>query len=664
MANAHANHTRGKDFHKLRNAHGLNRQNSLRSNQSDSADDDLPIGQLYKSSRSMKGGKRKQLHKTSVKRRSARIQHLDCASSQSKASNGRMKIPPHETVAVSTHVVNQNVDDPKIGGLPKKGSVLLSDVFDVASDIAPINDNFIAGSADENITDGSNILMADTHNNMKEFELLSHDIATKMIDMLIADNQSDLFFSNKLKQVEFLHENIIPQRNYFLDIAKQFDDAIVFIDLNKASHSISKLVNDNFDFITDNQESKSSDRELWGGVVMIWGIIHAMEVNRHHLLEFQKVIPPTNDIEQFYQSVHPAFERATNLLSTTSVDSGDKLQVTSKRITKIPEVVCHHNTSKKNVVIDGRPYKCNHVTVIGDPVKSYTKYFSCMMVLDKTDGYKWKPSNEMSKTVKKNKMMTDTADRCEGTLICKFATKNGKKTEQYLPGTKAHTCYNRTSAMGDENPETRVPLLLIVPSPSWNVNRLILDSMKVTLANIPAKWWVSQKSCGTARQYLKELSSAPSLKMVRNQATSILGIYMKNFVTKLYPTLTHLKVGALRSRGIDSQFHLQGLMHRDYLEHVNMKVPDERPQSIIVALDPFNLLYEYYEYDESSEECATVLAVETGQAVLFSSSLRHAGGSNTKNKEDTGYKYRLFAYIASEYGDFPEEISTRLNINE
>jgi hypothetical protein len=56
MANAHANHTRGKDFHKLRNAHGLNRQNSLRSNQSDSADDDLPIGQLYKSSRSMKGG--------------------------------------------------------------------------------------------------------------------------------------------------------------------------------------------------------------------------------------------------------------------------------------------------------------------------------------------------------------------------------------------------------------------------------------------------------------------------------------------------------------------------------------------------------------------------------------------------------------------------------
>jgi len=105
-------------------------------------------------------------------------------------------------------------------------------------------------------------------------------------------------------------------------------------------------------------------------------------------------------------------------------------------------------------------------------------------------------------------------------------------------------------------------------------------------------------------------------------------------------------------------------MHRDYLEHVNMKVPEERPQSIIVALDPFNLLYEYYDYDESSEDCATVLSLETGQAVLFSSSLRHAGGSNTTNKEDTSYKYRLFAYIASEYGDFPEEITTRLNINE
>jgi hypothetical protein len=217
--------------------------------------------------------------------------------------------------------------------------------------------------------------------------------------------------------------------------------------------------------------------------------------------------------------------------------------------------------------------------------------------------------------------------------------------------------------MDDDNPETWVPLLLIIPRPSWNVNWLILESMKNALSNVPTAWWINKKECGTKRQYLKELSSADCLKMACIQAESIMGIYIKNFATKLYPTLTHSKVGALHSRGVHSQFRLQGLLHRDYKEHVNKKVPDERPQSIIVALDTFNLLYEYYEYDETKEESATVLTVESGQAVLFSSSLRHAGGCNANNNEDTGYKYHLFAYIASKAEDFPEE-STRLNIDE
>ena len=96
-----------------------------------------------------------------------------------------------------------------------------------------------------------------------------------------------------------------------------------------------------------------------------------------------------------------------------------------------------------------------------------------------------------------------------------------------------------------------------------------------------------------------------------------MSIYIKNFVTKLYPTLTHFKVGALRSRGVYSQCHLQGLLHRDYKEHVNKKVPNECLQSIIVALDTFNLLYEYYEYDETKEESATVLTVKVVKPSFF-----------------------------------------------
>jgi hypothetical protein len=149
------------------------------------------------------------------------------------------------------------------------------------------------------------------------------------------------------------------------------------------------------------------------------------------------------------------------------------------------------------------------------------------------------------------------------------------------------------------------------------------------------------------------------LETVRKQAESFVEKYMRHFVSKMYPSLTHFKVGALRSRGDESQFDLQGTLHRDYLDDVNQKIPEERPQSIIIALDPFVLIHEnnsdYHDDPVGSQ------SVAKGEAVLFTSSLRHAGGSNGP-KEDKTWKYRLFAYIVSEVSDFPSEV-TRLNLN-
>jgi hypothetical protein len=179
--------------------------------------------------------------------------------------------------------------------------------------------------------------------------------------------------------------------------------------------------------------------------------------------------------------------------------------------------------------------------------------------------------------------------------------------------------------------------------------------MKTALSNVSTKWWVNQANCGSKRQYLKELSSEKSLEMVRKQAKSFVGKYMRNFVSKMYPCLTHCKVGALRLRGNQSQFELQGMLHRDYLDDVEKKIPEERPQSIIIALNPFVLLYkndsDYHDDSVGSQ------SVAKGEAVLFTSSLRHAG-----TKEDKTWKYRLFAYIISELSDFPSEV-TRLNLN-
>jgi hypothetical protein len=68
--------------------------------------------------------------------------------------------------------------------------------------------------------------------------------------------------------------------------------------------------------------------------------------------------------------------------------------------------------------------------------------------------------------------------------------------------------------------------------------------------------------------------------------------FVTNVVLQHYKALTLFKVGAIHSRGVDSQYDLVGSLHCDYDDDVNKKVPGERPQSIILALDPFKLLYE------------------------------------------------------------------------
>ncbi len=53
------------------------------------------------------------------------------------------------------------------------------------------------------------------------------------------------------------------------------------------------------------------------------------------------------------------------------------------------------------------------------------------------------------------------------------------------------------------------------------------------------------------------------------------------------------------------------------------------------------------------------LHVNRGQAVVFSSSFCHSGGSNYLI-EQTGYVYQLFAYIVSAESDYPSVIGTRV----
>jgi hypothetical protein len=65
--------------------------------------------------------------------------------------------------------------------------------------------------------------------------------------------------------------------------------------------------------------------------------------------------------------------------------------------------------------------------------------------------------------------------------------------------------------------------------------------------------------------------------------------YATYVVSQHYKALTNFKVGAIRSCGVDSQYDLMGALHCNYHDNVNKKVPNEHPQSVIMALDPFDV---------------------------------------------------------------------------
>ncbi len=112
-------------------------------------------------------------------------------------------------------------------------------------------------------------------------------------------------------------------------------------------------------------------------------------------------------------------------------------------------------------------------------------------------------------------------------------------------------------------PETRVQLMLVFPSPSLNISKVVIDNMKESLSSLNDRHWINQSHCGTARQYLKELSMRTSLKKVNDQAMAVIHPFVMHVVSQNYKALTYFKVGAICLHGVDSQYDLMGSLHCD-----------------------------------------------------------------------------------------------------
>jgi hypothetical protein len=91
-----------------------------------------------------------------------------------------------------------------------------------------------------------------------------------------------------------------------------------------------------------------------------------------------------------------------------------------------------------------------------------------------------------------------------------------------------------------------------------------------------------------------------------------------------------------------------GKLHSDYTANVLESPPDERPISIIVAVDPFRL--QYLPSQEMKKKDMKILNVNQGEMVMFTNTCLHSGDTN---KSDN-YRLRLFGYLVRHEEDFPK----------
>ncbi len=139
---------------------------------------------------------------------------------------------------------------------------------------------------------------------------------------------------------------------------------------------------------------------------------------------------------------------------------------------------------------------------------------------------KWKPYNEVKATASSEKI------RCYyGTLHAEFSKVHGKVISHCYPTNKAHICYNPTASVG-QIPDTHVPLMLVFPSPSWNISKSVIDSMKESLSSVSDRHWINQSHCRTVTQYLKELSTNKSLKKVNDQAIAVIQPFVMHVISQ------------------------------------------------------------------------------------------------------------------------------------
>jgi hypothetical protein len=158
--------------------------------------------------------------------------------------------------------------------------------------------------------------------------------------------------------------------------------------------------------------------------------------------------------------------------------------------------------------------------------------------------------------------------------------------------------------------------------------------------------WHKLTGGGDSRFYAKDLEKHPD---IYNYVMYELQYYI-TYAQMKFPKLIHVKGGAILSAPnapaqIDGH---NGKLHSDYTADVSQRPLDERPVSIIVAVDQFAL--KYLPNGNMMRKDIQTICVRRGEMVMFTNACLHSGDTNESNE----YRLRLFAYLVSNKKDFPQ----------
>ena len=239
------------------------------------------------------------------------------------------------------------------------------------------------------------------------------------------------------------------------------------------------------------------------------------------------------------------------------------------------------------------------------------------------------------------------SERCKGTLWCLVAD-GGQPI--YVPD-QSHDCVGQEIDVPICD-DWRPPFTMISPPSTFFERAQPYYDPLLEMLQHPKTEWTSISTAQGSRNFLPKLSEARGgshmhllHRMIQEKLRPYLGL-----VRKTHPKLIHVKVGALQTQvGARSQFDTFGhKLHSDYPDEMNLLPVDERPVSLIVAIDPFDFeILPTRAMDSITDRVR--LTVPAGFAILFTNMCLHGGGANTSGK----VVYRLFAYIVSQQAHIP-----------